>query len=241
MAKTESKELAVIGPEVFNLTTIQQGSSDVTDNLDQIQIRLPQVKIIHQAQMFEMPDGSKTQSFEGIILDFNKINSYWANSFDETGGGTPPDCFSLDGVRPSMLSADLQANACPDCPKNIFGSERNKKGEPGRGKACKNLKRVHIITNSNQLLPFRLTLPPSNIKALDKYISDLAAMGKRWRQSWTEFKLVPQKNKDGIVYAELVMTHTKDIPWDQAIMAKDIAGKLFPILRDEVRQEEMAG
>jgi len=233
--KEETKALAIMDTEVFNLQTIAEGSAEVQDNLDQLNdIRLPQIKIIHQAQMFEMPDGSKVQEFQGLIIDFNKINSYWAESFDQTGGGTPPDCFSLDGVSPSPLGAAVQSEHCADCPKNAFGSDG------GRGKACKNLKRAHIITRTSQLLPYRLTMPPSNLRAFDGYVSNLVAQGLPWRMVYTNFTLRPTKNKDGITYAELVLTPVSLIGKDQVAISKSISANLMRFMRDEIRQEEYA-
>jgi hypothetical protein len=241
MAKTEEKgtALTVMSTDIFNLSTIAEGSADVQDNLSQVTIRLPQIKIIHQAQMFEMPDGSKVQGFEGIMIDFNMVNSFWRESFDDTGGGTPPDCFSLDGVFPCPESQEVQSPNCATCPQNKFGSEVRKSGL-GRGKACKNIKRVHIFTDSHQILPYRLTLPPSNLRAFDGYISNQAAQGNPWRMIWTRFELRPTKNKDGITYAELVLTPVKFIPREQVMISKEISKSLMRYLRDEVRQEEIS-
>lgn len=237
MPKLEpTKAVAILEPITFDLSVIESGASDLQDNLDQIDIRLPQIKIIHQAQMFEMPSGDKVQSFSGIILDFNRINSFWKESFDRSGGGTPPNCFSLDGVRPSPYAAELQADYCQECKQNTFGSDG------ARGKNCKNLKRVHILTEPNQLLPYRMTLPPSNLKAFDSYISALVGRGYPWRMVQTLFGLKPVSNKDGIKYAELSLAAGGVMPAEQVALSKKIADKLMPILRDkDIRFDEYAG
>lgn len=183
---------------------------NVQSSMDEIEPRLPQIKIIHQGQIFEMPDGTKETQFSGIILDLNRANAYWIESFQESGGGTPPDCSSLDGI-----SADLNADNCPsptgkcglgskpECPMNQFGSA-------GRGKACKNLKRVHVILDGHQL-PLRLTLPPTSIKAIDLYVSLLASKGIPYQLANTEFKLKEAQNKEGIKYSELVLNTVETI------------------------------
>lgn len=230
----DQKALAIINNEIFNLQAIAEGSAEVQENLDQINIHLPQIRIIHQAQLFEMPDGNKLAEFQGVILDFNKINSYWAESFDKSGGGTPPDCFSLDGITPSPLGGSVQSEFCASCPQNSFGSDG------GRGKNCKNLERLHVITQTNQLLPYRITLPPSNLKAFYGYISSLVAKGYPWRMVYTNFALKKVQNKDGIAYAELVLTPVSVIPKDQVAISKEISKRLMPYLRDEVRREDYA-
>jgi hypothetical protein len=234
MRKEQNKAVAVLESKMFDLEAIANGSGDLQDNIDQIQIRLPQIRILHTAQMFEMPTGDKVQSFEGLILDFNRINSFWAESFDKSGGGVPPDCFSLDGIRPSVYASHLEAEFCQQCPRNVFGSDG------GRGRACKNLKRVHVITEPNQLLPYRLTLPPSNLKAFDGYISQLVGRGYPWRMVWTSFSLKPTKSKEGITYAEIVMSAAGSISQEQVTIAKRIAEQLMPILRDgDIRSSEL--
>jgi hypothetical protein len=231
----KTKALSLLEPKIFDLSVIAQGSADLQDNLDQIQIRLPQIRILHTAQMFEMPTGEKVPSFEGLILDFNRVNSYWPESFDKTGGGTPPGCFSLDGVRPSPYSEHLESDFCASCSKNVFGSS-----DKGRGKACKGLKRVHVLTEPNQLLPYRLTLPPSNLKAFDGYVSRLVGIGYPWRMVITTFSLKATKNKDGITYAEIVLDAKGQIPKEQIPISKQVADCLMPILRDrDIRPSEL--
>jgi len=88
-----------------------------------------------------------------------------------------------------------QAKRCAECEKNKFGSD-------GRGKACKNMKRVHIMLE-DEMLPLRLTLPPSNLKAIDMYISLLTSKGMPYQLVVTNFKLKKTQNKDGIAFSEI--------------------------------------
>lgn len=227
VAEKETKALAVIDNSVFDLQAISEGSKDIQDNLDQIQIVLPQIKIIHQGQIFEMPDGSKTETFEGIILDFNRVNSYWPAAF-ESGSGQPPVCFSTDAVRPSPFSAELQSDFCASCPQNKPGSDP--KGT--RGRACKNKMRVHVILDKGQLLPYRLMLSGANLMPFSKFISSMVAKGYPWRMVWAQFGLKKVKNADGIEYSEIDIKAVSSIAPDQAAISKRISESLQPILRD---------
>lgn len=206
----------------------------VKSSMDEIEPRLPQIGIIHQGQLFLMPDGEKIQDFEGIILDLNRANAYWQESFSESGGGTPPDCSSLDGI-----NADLNSDDCPsltgqcgsgpkpECPMNQFGSA-------GRGKACKNLKRVHIILDGHQL-PLRLTLPPTSIKALDLYVSLLASTGLAYQKAVTKFSLKETQNKEGIKYSEIVLSKVSETTDDKRIAElKAMYRSWKPIMRGQV-------
>ena len=192
-------------PEVVEtLPDALRDEFDLGANMEGVQPRLPMIGIVHQgALLFTMPDESQVKKFEGIILDTNRINAWWDKSYDETGGGTPPDCFSMDGIDCDQNSNMPQSQLCRDCDKNKFGSAApNKDGSKGKGKACKNMKRVHIVMDG-EMLPHRMTLPPSSLKAIDDYISRLTSKGLPYQLVHTTFKLKEAKNAKGIKYSEI--------------------------------------
>ena len=207
---------------------------DLKENMSGVEARLPQVKIIHQAQLFEMPDGEKIPSITGVMLDINRVNAYWEESFDSSGGGTPPDCFSMDGISPDPFS-NMKSDSCQTCEMNKFGSDGN------RGKACKNMKRVHVMIEG-ELLPYRMTIPPSNLKAVDLYVSLLTSKGIPYQLVHTKFSLKKASNKDGIAYSEVVMEKAdlvNDI--DQASNIKKIREDFLPVMRGQsISTEEAA-
>ena len=185
--KTDTHELG-FPKDVFN----------PTDNMEGVEPRLPQIGIVHQAQLFKMPDGETEIEFEGIILDTNKANAWWSKSYDDTGGGDLPDCSSLDGVYPDPNCENIQADSCHICEKNQFGTAAK-----GGGKACKNMKRIHILVGEG-ILPYRLTLPPSSLKAIDLYISMLTSQSIPYQLIATHFTLKTATNPAGIEYSEMV-------------------------------------
>lgn len=209
------------------------GMFDLKENMAGVEARLPQIKIIHQAQMFEFPDGEKHATFRGTILDISRVNAWWEQSFDETGGGVPPDCFSMDGVTPDPFSGKRQNKECRSCGQNAFGSDG------GRGKACKNMKRVHILLEG-EMLPHRLTIPPSNLKAIDLYVSLLTSKGIPYQLVTTEFALNKAKNKDGITYAEIQMKNvgvTDSL--EEARRVKELRNEFLGVMRgQEIKVDE---
>lgn len=212
-----------IGAELFNMK----------DNMEGVEAQLPQIKVIHQGQMFAFPDESKVLSFVGTIIDMNRTNAYWAESFDESGGGDPPTCLSLDGVTPDMSSEEVQSNSggCRDCPRNQYGSAGK------RGKQCKNMKRMHILIEGS-LMPYRLTVPPSNLKAVDLYVSLLTSQGVPFQLVETSFSLKSAKNKDGIEYSELVFKNIGPTPLvnniEDAQKLKSTIGEWKGVMRGEL-------
>jgi len=171
------QEMAVDVPQefadVFNLQ----------DNMEGVIPRLPQISIVHQAQLFKMPDETKPEKFEAVILDQTPANAWWAIPITETGGNTVPDCFSMDAINSMENCNKKQSDHCKGCPQNEFGSD-----DRGKGKACKNMKRLHLIMEDS-LLPRRLTIPPTSIRAFDTYLTGLVDRGLPYRAVETVFSL----------------------------------------------------
>jgi hypothetical protein len=175
----------------------------IAENMRDCEIRFPAIKIIHQAAMFRMPSGEMVQAFTGIMLDVVRTNAFWAVGFDESGGGTPPTCNSVDGIKSDPLCEGRQSMTCHDCPQNAFGSD-------GRGKSCKNLKQIYIVM-PGELIPNVLTVPPTNLKAVDLYVGSLSSKKIPYQLIETNFGLKITKNKDGIEYSELILTNERQI------------------------------
>lgn len=221
MSKEKENSLAIIDE---NALAAVEGIFDVNDNIKGVKGRIPQIKMVHQAQMFKDNADNKFESFEGIILHHSPANAYWDKSFEETGGGVLPDCFSLDGSHPVATEGKKTVCAsCHNCPMNQFGSD--KRG--GRGKACKNMWRLHILVQ-NQAIPKRVTLPPSSIPAVQDFLVDLRDKKVPHEIIPTEFRLKATKNKDGITYSEIVFKPL----WAKIIKEKDDALALKKIKED---------
>ncbi len=169
-----------------------------------VDVRFPIIEIIHPAQQFKMPEGIMAPIFTGVILDIYKANAYWKESFDETGGGSPPDCFSMDSVTPDMSATDRQADRCHGCPWNEFGSDG------GRGKACKNMQRMHVMIEGN-FLPHAITIPPSSIGSVSQGISNFSInKGIPYQLMQFTFTLKEASNKEGIKYSQVECSAVMD-------------------------------
>jgi len=183
---------------------------DVKDNAKGIKGRIPQIKIIHPAQIFEDPAGKKLEEITCIILHHSAANAYWKKSFNEGGGGHRPDCSSLDGLTPMATEENgTCAKNCSVCKKNQFGS-----AEKGIGKACKNMWRLHIII-PGQLLPKRLTLPPSSLGPLQDFLISLIDYKIPHEAVIIKLTLKEAFNKSKIKYSEIVIK-PKNVITDEA-------------------------
>lgn len=221
----ETKDVAVIDDK--DLVPSPEAFKELQQNLEGIDPVFPQIKIIHQGQIFEMPDGEMVQTFRGIIIDTNAVNAWWAIGFDESGGGDPPDCSSPDSLHPDPAIIEPQSSHCKTCEKNQFGSDE-------RGKACKNMRRVHVLIEGS-FLPYRLSLSPANLKPANLFLTVLASQGLSYLHVITEFGLKEAKNKDGIKYSEIMFKKLKVIG-DKSVVAnlKNMKASLLDAMRGQV-------
>lgn len=118
-----------------------------------------------------------------VILDHVFVNAMYDGPYVK-GQPRSPICFAISeedaDLVPHADAPQKQAERCAVCPHNAFGS-----GENGKGKACKNGVRVAFATDmqGRPLSPdseiVQTTLPPTSLKLLASYVSQMSAMFKR--------------------------------------------------------------
>lgn len=202
MAKNElavinSAELPAITPNKEDMQFIMEELSDMD--------RLPYgtVKIAaggaNVYQVFEPGDEDcdSQKDFEGVIIMSHKSNGYWPSAFG--GENSAPDCSSNDGVT-GIDAASGECRSCETCPYNQYGSAIGQNGAAGRGKACKNMRRLYIMRRGD-IFPMVMTLPPTALGAYDKYRTKILMSRKKMMSVMTRFTLRTDKNADGIKFS----------------------------------------
>jgi hypothetical protein len=105
--------------------------------------------------------------------------SYYSTGFDENDMNAPPDCWSLDSVRPDPSVVNKVNPTCQDCPKNAFGSRITPAGKAA--KACSDARRIAVSLPHYLADPTPRTLmlrvPQSSLKNLKAYVELLAKNG----------------------------------------------------------------
>lgn len=131
-------------------------------------------------------------SFRGVIVHSHKCNAY----FDEnTSGNTPPICSSVNGTD-GFDSSTGEWLKCAGCPRNLYGTAKN-----GRGKACKNMHKLYIMTEELPV-PVVLTLPPTSLKSFQTYcLNTLSVRRMKPQDVVTEFSLTSEVNQVGQKYS----------------------------------------
>lgn len=151
------------------------------------------------------------KTFTAIVALSQKIRGYWPDS----GTGAAPLCSSPDGTHglfnpsPSDEQFTAAANvrtphpavialthnqpvaesyACATCPMNAWGSEHQRRGGQGKGRACKEMRRLLLFVEG-WALPALMSLPPTSIKTWDAYCSALVAKRSAYFAVRTKFEL----------------------------------------------------
>lgn len=165
------------------------------------------------------PDGVEAKEITGVIIYHQTTRAYWQEEL--TGGGSPPDCSSNDGV----TGYGTPGGDCAHCPLNVYGSAAGGK----KGKACKEMKAIYLLTEDN-LLPTVISCPPSSLSIYKKYMLGLVGKARRYDKVITTISLAKAKSQDGIAYSELVFKYAADIPADQAQAIKAYRDSIVPAL-----------
>lgn len=179
------EDIAIILEEVKDMERLPYG---------RIKIALGGVTVFQVYEPGE-EEAEMQQSVEGVIIMSHKSNGLWLQPFGE-GGSNAPDCASIDGTE-GYNAATGEVVSCADCPYNAFGSA---KGGEGRGKACKNMRRLYIMRRGD-VFPMVLTLPPTALAAYDNYRTRVMLGRKKMQAVMTRITLKAAKNSDGVAYA----------------------------------------
>ncbi len=178
---------------------------------------LDQVKVPSGGALtWELPglDGPEpAKAITGIIVHQHDARGYWEHGMDETGGGEPPACSSIDAV----TGVGAPGGPCGHCPLAVFGSAGD-----GDRPACKSTKNLYVVTPES-MLPIVLPLPPMSIKPAKQYLLRLASRGIRASSVLTKISLVQDKNRGGITYAKAVFEMVERLSPDVAGQVKAYA------------------
>ena len=127
--------------------------------------------------------GDPLSSVELVIVKASPVLSkiFYLDGYTD-GSSAAPDCFSTNGVTPDAASPKKQCNTCAACPHNAFGSAKLANGQPGKGKACHDSKRLAVvplgdIDNEPNGGPMLLRVPAGSFKELTKYADAMKSQG----------------------------------------------------------------
>lgn len=167
-----------------------------------------------------------------VILGAMLENAFYEGKFD-ADNPVPPVCYALGTDEKAMAPhADVQAagNAmcerCADCPKNEWGS-----AEEGKGKGCKNTRRLSLIPAGDLDTQGRFTaytdpahfqdspaailrVPPTSLKGYGAFVRQIASGLRRPPHAiFTKVRLIPdQKTQFRLLFEALESVPNELIP-----------------------------
>lgn len=145
----------------------------------------------------------------GVILFHGDRRAYWSVSYDDSGGGSPPDCSSIDGrsgigyIRGETKTETSSPTVrnCKTCPMSQWGSETQKPGKPpSNGQACCQRK-VAFLLRENDVLPLIVDLAPTSIKTFNQFMLRLTSRGIPCYGAVVGLKLRMEQSSGGIKYS----------------------------------------
>jgi len=175
-------------------------------------------EIAKQTVEAERPPGQFFSTKSGVLA-FNKIpvannemnvvvtasifeNAYYPEAFD-AGKITAPTCYAFGigtdaGMSPHPMAHKAQNPDCHTCPHAKYGTAKT---GSGKGKACRNLRRLCVIPagfandpdNVRKATAGFIRLPVYSVKEWAAYVRELAATNRTPLTVVTKMKLVPDQ------------------------------------------------
>jgi hypothetical protein len=248
-----STELAVVEPggylalnhdldEVTGFIEDNLAGQEVTE-FDLTRLSVPSGKATTYRWEIPTLEGSEAvDEIAGIIVFQKQTRAFWPQSIDDGGGSVPPSCSSPDakvGFGKQWATredpdpdGEPRQLICKQCPKSQPGSDG------GRGQACKQQAQLFLLMETG-FLPAVVSVPPTSLKSVKKYMMHLSNAGIRFDQVVTTFALEKTTNQGGIDYALIVPRLGGRLDPDEAAKARAYGAQLRPTF-EQVAQAAQA-
>ena len=168
-----------------------------------------------KGKTFTLPDGSANDGpLICVVLDWCTANTYFEGIYNPKDI-KPPACFAIGRevatIKASKSAPKAQGTLCKECPKNEWGSDP----QGGKGKACKNTRRLLVVpaNASEKTQPWILSVSPTGLKYFDKYVNTLNDVGTHPVEVITKIAFEPGEAYPSLRF-EVDTKHDKlDIMW----------------------------
>ena len=165
-----------------------------------------------KGKVFTLPNGdSDNGPLTCVVLDWVSANTYFEASYNPQNI-QPPTCFAIgrivDEMEPSDNSPKKQNDTCKGCEQNEWGSAPG----GGKGKACKNTRKLLIVPSNadEKTQPWVLSVSPTGLKHFDKYVTTLTDMGKHPIEVVTDISFEASEAFPSLRFAVNQQTPTHD-------------------------------
>ena len=179
----------------------------------------PKIKVPGAGGKFWEIDGRPMESFDGIILYYKPLKSFYRKAFGEDEStNAPPDCSSIDMV----TGTGDPGGECRFCPYNQYGKD-------GSAKKCHDRTFTFILRPEN-LLPYFINMPSGSFGNRKDYTNKKLAGQGVW--PWhvvTRFGLTQDKSKGGnIAYNRVTFENMGPLSPDERTRVSAIRNTFVP-------------
>ena len=149
-----------------------------------------------------------------------------------------PSCYALDSEAPHPEAPDPQAELCADCKWNKWGTAVNSRGEPSRGKACREGARIIVVPANVPLKSapmYTAKIPVTSLNTVSAFSSRCAQSQKLSGEFVTTLSVTEDKKSFFKVHLN-IKEHTPDLDPMLLMKKQDDAYALavtpYPVLED---------
>lgn len=129
----------------------------------------------------------------------DRVSKVFYNKPYDPNDTSPPDCFSLDGIRPDASIEAPVCESCAACPNNVLGSKMNPGG--AKSKKCADQRHMAVVPAADPSKVYGLTVPVSGMKGLREYFKSLANFGVNPEETVTQLGFDDDASFPKITYA----------------------------------------
>ena len=165
-----------IDPELLAELQDEMDDLDPESGITCLKIKIPSGGgLAYEVQTDEEDDAEYMKQIDGVVIFTHRANGFWPGAY---GSGEdqnqPPACASMDG-KTAIWTDTGELRSCEGCPYNEYGSGADQTGKQGRGKACKNMRRLYLMMSGDPNL-YLLTVPPTSIKDVNRQLAKILAL-----------------------------------------------------------------
>ena len=160
--------------------------------------------LAYEVQGEEETDVEYMKEIKAVVVFTHRVNGFWAGAYGDDDQNKAPVCSSIDGKTGVRIDSG-EVISCETCPLNQCGSATDQKGEPGKGKACKNMRRLYLMMDNDPNF-YLLTVPPTSIKDVNKQLAKIMAGGTPYTGLVLKLTLEKTKNAAGVEYSKVVIS-----------------------------------
>lgn len=171
----------------------------------------------------------------GVVLLKGTRRAYWEKSFDESGGGSPPDCSSLDAqqgmgyIRGDDRSQPAKTRDCRTCPMAQWGSKHPDDPEDNQ-QACAR-RTLLMICDVGDVIPSKVDLAPTSVKPFKQFMARLTKADVRRTSAVVGLKLVNDRSRTGIKYSVVAARCIGKLEPEEAAKMRAFAEAIEPIFK----------